>query len=841
MRCLRHRINRLPNTRIVPQQQNHRPAPMNQLNHPMYSIHNQLDKQSKSSIVVESATGNIPNNNVDNQFELSMKQSTCPSDELHQLKCQLAEKESKLTDVQLEALASAHQLNQMKDELTRLYAQLNYFRTDNERLQLLVTHLQQHQQQQHLQLQCTATTCTTVTNTTTTTNPMVISSSTRCNSLPKTILSMNFTQNSIGLRNNNDDEDKNDPMSILCNTDRIPNECIPGSSLFIGFSEIKTDLKNSLIATVNLILTNTETNQNHHVHSSTKSTLNIGTLCLSKLTSWNSITNSLINLYNLYSTYLYSNQSNDLETNELKQYHLYIDTLDCTWKFEFNKNPPPPPPNHSIQFNQQTIENPQNLIDLLQSHSKQSIVQLSIEHCTLNNNEQADLLTDSVHQQPQNQCDLSNIFKNLNNLIIRTSLHREILYFYLELLSIYHFLIFYDTEELYLNTIIDAFHDHLNSSLNSSSLKVYHFNLSNDNNNNNNNDDPASSINQFSECLSQSINLLKQQNDMIIIFYVQSMHQMSNDEFFKIMNYFKLNDHENNNNNNNNDKNSTRLSSIYLIGTWITSTNLITTMMELMNEQTLTSSSSSVSFSPVPRPLQNLTTTTTPTAIKCISYPNKRDVVYKPVQCTNELVCWIEIEYSIKRLHMLCNLKTQLIDSTVTALKRQLSSNSSTDYEKYFNEFDQRLEFFENLIKWIDQVLNYLNQFLIDLLNHHYCKPEETTNDTLINNEQQHQLVQHLNNPLKFLNLPFNNPTSAELWFINLWNNEIVQLIKKYFISHPFMMKQNNLNYNITDPTDWILSTWPWHHSLTNEMKCPHEQTNQSSSPSLIHLKELLL
>ncbi|CAH8645397.1 unnamed protein product [Dicrocoelium dendriticum] len=58
--------------------------------------------------------------------------------EVCRLRGQLSERESKLTDVQLEALASTHQVNQLRDQLLRMEEELQRLRSDNHRLQSLV-------------------------------------------------------------------------------------------------------------------------------------------------------------------------------------------------------------------------------------------------------------------------------------------------------------------------------------------------------------------------------------------------------------------------------------------------------------------------------------------------------------------------------------------------------------------------------------------------------------------------------------------------------------------------------------------------------------------------------
>ncbi|RTG81411.1 cortactin, partial [Schistosoma bovis] len=106
--------------------------------------------------------------------------------------------------------------------------------------------------------------------------------------------------------------------------------------------------------------------------------------------------------------------------------------------------------------------------------------------------------------------------------------------------------------------------------------------------------------------------------------------------------------------------------------------------------------------------------------------------------------------------------------------------------------------------------------------------------------EDTHQF--HLINPLIFLSLPFHDDLSnSELWFIDLWNNQIVKMIKNFIDQwsnhHQKSIKQP---VNCIDPTNWILSTWPWH--TTNWLECfhkhKHNNTDMISPPCLIHLIE---
>ncbi|CAH8595163.1 unnamed protein product [Schistosoma guineensis] len=644
-------------------------------------------------------------------------------------------------------------------------------------------------------------TTTTITSTPTNTDVHCSSGSnnnqimiiTHSNSLPQTI-----QHNSTGLHNDNNSNNNN--MSILCNAEIIPVECDTCSNLFIGFSERTINLNNSFIATVNLILNNPQHNNNNN--SSTHSILNIGILYLTKLYNWESINNHLVNLYNLYTSYLNLNDPHDLQMNEFKQYQLHIDSLNYTWYIEFHPNTS----NYSIQFknnnNERTIQNPQHLINLIQSQSKQFNIQLTINYDLLNI-EQPNLLADHLNDDQQN------LFKQLNNLMIKTLLNRDILYFYYELLYTYHLMIFYDIDDVYMNIVIQAFYEHICSSINSSSLKLHHFNLT---------DSEQTTMNDLYQCLSQymnnTINITEQlPTNLIILFYIQSMNQMSNDDYLKIINDFQVYY-----NGNKDDPN--RTCSIYLIGTWITS----------VGNSSIESSSSPLSS--IPGPLQNLTTTSSSMNVKLISYPNKYNSIYKSVQCFNELICWIEIDYSFKQSYMIGDLKKQLVHSLVNEFNEKLSSSSLLNQmdQEYLDKFHNQLKYYEDLIKWIQQVLNYLNQFIIELHNHYH---ETTLEDT-------HQF--HLINPLIFSSLPFHDDLSnSELWFIDLWNNQIVKMIKNFIDQwsnhHQKSIKQP---VNCIDPTNWILSTWPWH--TTNWLECfhkhKHNNTDMISPPCLIHLIE---
>ncbi|KAM7533105.1 hypothetical protein Aperf_G00000119995 [Anoplocephala perfoliata] len=59
--------------------------------------------------------------------------------EVETLRNELAERERRLTDAQLQALASAHQVDQLRDQLNLLFQQLNLLRADNECLHASVS------------------------------------------------------------------------------------------------------------------------------------------------------------------------------------------------------------------------------------------------------------------------------------------------------------------------------------------------------------------------------------------------------------------------------------------------------------------------------------------------------------------------------------------------------------------------------------------------------------------------------------------------------------------------------------------------------------------------------
>ncbi|CAH8607202.1 unnamed protein product [Heterobilharzia americana] len=609
-------------------------------------------------------------------------------DEVNQLKYQLAERESKLTDVQLEALASAHQVDQLRDEMSRLYSELKYLRTDNERLQILVSHLQDSQK---IQLPTTSTTIIITSSNTSINNIHLYS--TRCNSLPQTTFSKTIRHDSIRsseIDNTfSNDTISNDRQSYVIKLKAGERNWTSG--LFIGLSDIINNPR-CLIAIVNVILIDCNHDNDEFVY---ESTFNIGIIELSKLKTWQCLNNILINLFELYSFYLNLNYPHDIQINELKQYSIHIDELNNKLKLKFNDNTL----NHTVQLYNYTIENPQKLIDLIQSHWKQSIIQLSIEQFPCNNTETIDHLTD---------INLSN--HHLNYLVMKTLLNREILCFYLKQFITYHFIIFYGNDDIYMKIIANSLCDH---------------------------------IRYIGNC-------------------------------------------------------------IYLVGTWILSTTDFSKQSQSL-----------------PIQFENFPIHPTNT----ISYPEHYQL-YTPVQCINELMCWIKIDHSLCRLYMIRYLRKQLIHSLVNNIQRILASNLvNNDFlEKFFSQ----AKYYENLIQWIEQVCDHLDQFLNDVQN--------------LNRSPTIDHIYLINSSL-FLNLPFNDPMACESWFIQLWNNDIAEYVKKVIMELSSSDKSTNF-VNCSDPTEWILSTWPWSKidfiRLYNESSIIDEHnSSEINLPSLKRLTEL--
>jgi hypothetical protein len=71
-------------------------------------------------------------------------------EDLEEYQRQLRDKEAKLTDIRLEALATAHQLDQTKDENLKMRTEMKQLKSENTRLQQFFATLQQQQQQQKI-------------------------------------------------------------------------------------------------------------------------------------------------------------------------------------------------------------------------------------------------------------------------------------------------------------------------------------------------------------------------------------------------------------------------------------------------------------------------------------------------------------------------------------------------------------------------------------------------------------------------------------------------------------------------------------------------------------------
>lgn len=70
------------------------------------------------------------------------------SDDLEEYQRLLRDKEIKLTDIRLEALATAHQLDQSKEDNLKMRIEIEQLKSDNLRMQQMIVALQQHQHQQ---------------------------------------------------------------------------------------------------------------------------------------------------------------------------------------------------------------------------------------------------------------------------------------------------------------------------------------------------------------------------------------------------------------------------------------------------------------------------------------------------------------------------------------------------------------------------------------------------------------------------------------------------------------------------------------------------------------------
>ncbi|CAH8862923.1 unnamed protein product [Trichobilharzia szidati] len=718
-------------------------------------------------------------------------------DEVKHLKCQLAERESKLTDVQLEALASAHQVDQLRDEMARLYSELKYLRTDNERLQILVSHLQDNQKV----LLSNNNNNTMVTNSQQQTAIM-------CNSLPQAKLSRNIKHAAVNRSLDIDctvldnkcritslDDDRQSGVSRSAIEEGVSSS----SNLFIGLPEM-TNNPESLIALVSLALNNSEDvghKNNEYCISDIKvnSTFNIGIIELSKLQTWKSLNHLLINLFECYAFYLNLNCPRDIQINELKQYCMHVNALNCTWKFQFDKDTT----SQSAQLNDNNcpFENPQKLNELLQSHSNnyQTIVQLSIEQFPverkLNSNE-AGVYHDDINEN------LLSTSKNFNNFIMKTLLNRDILYFYLKLLLTYHFIIFYGTDEIFMKTISQSICDYICTTV-STSVKVCRFNFS----------DGLHTVDQLIDCITQYINdsnqlsidnTNEQSSSWWLIVFIESMHQISQEQLYQIINCFKAVHSKHS------EEDTTKRCRIYLIGLWMETTSLPISL-----ENPSESSSSPPS-----------------TSVHTIPYPDSFHF-YTPVQCLDKTVCWIKSEHSLSRLRMIRYLKKHLVHSFVEKFQCQqymptLSNPMVLFSQDHLEIFLYQIQCFEDLIQWIEQVCIRVDQFLNDVQN---SNENSTTG-------HHHQ---HFLNPSIFLNLPFNDPVNCESWFTDIWNKEIVELVQK-ILSPLKKSSHNSSNYaSLSDPTEWVLSTWPWHKIDAAKLSSEVDRLGRQSK-SLIRFTE---
>ncbi|CAH8858103.1 unnamed protein product [Trichobilharzia szidati] len=246
---------------------------------------------------------------------------------------------------------------------------------------------------------------------------------------------------------------------------------------------------------------------------------------------------------------------------------------------------------------------------------------------------------------------------------------------------------------------------------------------------------------------------------------------------------------------------------IYLIGLWMETTSLPISL-----ENPSKSSSSS--------PLS--------TSMHTIPYPESYHF-YTPVQCLDKTVCWIKSEHSLSCLRMIRYLKKHLVHTLVEKFQCQqymptLSNPMVLFSQDHLETFLYQIQYFEDLIQWIEQVCVRVDQFLNDVQN---SNENPTTN-------HHHQ---HFLNPSIFLNLPFNDPVNCESWFTDIWNKEIVELVQK-MLTPLKKSSHNSSNYaSLSDPTDWVLSTWPWHKIDASKLSSEADRLGRQST-SLIRFTE---
>lgn len=102
-------------------------------------IHNNKrysDVSDHSKIIFNQNLNNysLPNSPVHQQITFAQE-----FNDFEQVQRQLREKESKLTDIRLEALTSAHQLDQLKEELNRMKVEMNAIKEENTKLKAVIS------------------------------------------------------------------------------------------------------------------------------------------------------------------------------------------------------------------------------------------------------------------------------------------------------------------------------------------------------------------------------------------------------------------------------------------------------------------------------------------------------------------------------------------------------------------------------------------------------------------------------------------------------------------------------------------------------------------------------
>ena len=127
----------------------------------------------------------------------------------------------------------------------------------------------------------------------------------------------------------------------------------------------------------------------------------------------------------------------------------------------------------------------------------------------------------------------------------------------------------------------------------------------------------------------------------------------------------------------------------------------------------------------------------------------------------------------------------------------QAGKNISTDEEA------NRFQSLSRIVDWMAELFYHVNRYL-----------ERRENDNSAVSSQNPPQA-HFIGPTIFISCPLDEPRSARTWFINLWNYSLFPCIQNAVKdqAHHSHNDTTNQSCNITDPTEWILKTWPWPES----------------------------